>query len=309
MNPQFDHFLTFVNTQNIDDYVEKYRVLGFTVSDKTHRYKPGLRNRFILLGCEYLELVWVENEVEFAAGGSEEFARMYKDLPGLRTTARPFSIGFNSPDVEALHQEWTGRGYTIPSIWSFAPPDMPPVFSFQEIPEDLLPGASCFAITYHMGSTSQDRLVQRAANTIYAVEGVTFITPAPEEAAKRWQRLLSPDTGLTTQQEVYAVTITPHTVWWMSPDVFQERFGIASTPPPHPYGHVAAMHLLAENLALARSMLEQSSHTQIHHNHHGDVLVVAPTGEDGIIFIIREYPMELWHGERTSATGERIVIS
>jgi len=307
MNPQFDHFLTFVNTENIDDYVEKYRVLGFAVSDKTHRYKPGLRNRFILLGCEYLELVWVENEVEFAAGGSEEFARMYKDLPALRTTARPFSIGFNSPDVEALHQEWTGRGFTIPSIWSFAPPDMPPVFSFQEIPEDLLPGANCFAITYHMGSTSQDRLVQRAANTIYAVEGVTFITPAPEEAAKRWQIFLSPDEGIITHQEVYSVTITPHIAWWMSPETFQEHYQIAWTPTPHRYGHLAAIHLFAEDLDVARSVLGSRVMRQI--DREEKLLLVSPIGEDGVIFIIREYPIELWQSERSSVTGERIVIS
>jgi hypothetical protein len=279
------------------------------VSDETRQYKPGLRNRFILLGCEYLELVWVENENEFVKGGFEEFARMFNDLPTLRTAARPFSIGFNSDDVEALHQEWTRRAYIIPSVWSFAPPGMPPVLSFQEIPKELLPGASCFAITYHMGSTSQDRTVQRAANTTYALEGVTFVSPAPEEAAKRWQLLLSPDFAITTHQNVYSVRVTPHTAWWMSPEVFQERYGIASTATTHGYGHLAAIHIFAENLDLARSMLEQSFIRQIGHNCSGDFLFVSPTGEDGIIFIIREYPIELWHSERTRATGERIVIS
>ncbi len=62
MNPQLDHVLTFANVKNIDDYVERYRALGFVVSDETRPYKPGLHNRFIQLGCEYLELVWVENE-------------------------------------------------------------------------------------------------------------------------------------------------------------------------------------------------------------------------------------------------------
>ena len=309
MNPRLDHFLTFVNTENIDDYVEKYRALGFVIGDETRQYKPGLRNRFVLLGCEYLELVWVENEEEFAEGGSEEFARMYNDLPTLRTAARPFSIGFSSHDVEALHQEWTRRGYTIPSVWSFAPPGMPPVLSFQEIPDDLLPGASCFAITYHMGSTSQERRVQRAANTIYAVEGVTFVSIAPEKAAKRWQRLLSPDIAVTTDQNVYSVMVAPHTAWWMSPELFHDHYGIAWTPTPHRYGHLAAIHLFAENLGLARSMLVQSFIRQVGHNRSGDFLLVSPTGEDGIIFIVREYPIELWHSERTRATGEKIVIS
>src|SRR5215207_1341807 len=106
MNLRFDHVLTFAHTKNIDDYVEKYRALGFVVSEETRPYKPGLRNRFILLGCEYLELVWVENEDEFAKGGREEFARMFNNLPALRQAARPFSIGLISPDVEELHQQW-----------------------------------------------------------------------------------------------------------------------------------------------------------------------------------------------------------
>lgn len=279
------------------------------VSDETRRYKPGLRNRFILLGCEYLELVWVENEDEFARRGTEEFARMYSDLPAFRKAARPFSIGFNTHDVEALHQEWTLRGYEVPPVWSFAPPGMPPVLSFQEIPEDILPGASCFAITYHHGPTSQAQSAQPAANSIYAVEGVTFVSSAPEDAAKHWQTLLSPDIAITTNQNVYAVMVPPHTAWWMSPEVLEERYGEVWTHTPHRYGHLAAIHLLAENLDIAASMLGQRVKRHIGNDRQEAILLVTPTDDDGVTFIIREYPIELWHRERSSVTGERIVIS
>lgn len=308
MNLRFDHFLTFAHTKNIDDYVEKYPALGFVVGEETRPYKPGLRNRFILLGCEYLELVWVENEDEFAKGGLEEFARMFKDLPALHQAARPFGIGFISPDVEQLHQEWALRGYTVPPVWSFAPPGMPPVLSFQEIPAELLPGASCFAITYHGGSTSQVKSVQRAANTTYAIEGVTFVSNAPEDAAKRWQMLLRPG-NVVSNQNVYSFEVNPHTAWWMSPEIFERDYGIAWKPAPHPYGHLAAIHLFAEDLDLARSILEPSILKQSGHNRREDLLLVTPTGEDGVIFIIREYPIELWHRERSGATGEEIVVS
>src|SRR3712207_5505300 len=169
MNPSIDHVLTFANVPNIDDFVERYRALGFVVSDETRPYQPGLRNRFVQFGCEYLELVWVEREDEFARGGTEEFARMFPDLPSLRQATRPFSIGFSSQDVEALHQQWTHAGWSLPPVWSFAPPGMPPILSFQAIPDGLLPGASCFALTYHGAATSQARKVQRAANTTYAI--------------------------------------------------------------------------------------------------------------------------------------------
>jgi hypothetical protein len=278
------------------------------VSEATHRYKPGLRNRFILLGCEYLELVWVENEDEFARAGTEEFARMFSDLPALREAARPFSIGFNTHNVEALHQEWTVRGYKVPPVWSFVPPGMPPVLSFQEIPEDVLPGASCFAITYH-GQTSQAQSARRAANTTYAVEGVSFVSNAPEESANRWQTLLSPNLALTAAQNVYAVTVPPHTAWWMSPEVFEERYGERWTPTSHRYGHLAAIHLLAENLDRAASMLGQRVKRHIRHDRKEAILLISPTDEDGVTFIIREYPIELWRRGRSSVTGERIVIS
>src|SRR5262245_51274537 len=103
MAHRLDHILTFANVPNIDDYVDRYRKLGFLVNEDTYHYRPGLRNRFIQFGCEYLELLWVENEAEFAAGGSEEFARMFPDLPILRQAARPFSVAFHTYSVEALH--------------------------------------------------------------------------------------------------------------------------------------------------------------------------------------------------------------
>jgi hypothetical protein len=105
-----DHIITFANVSNIDDYVGEYRSRGFIVNEATHRYKPGLRNRFITLGCEYIELAWVEDEAVLAAGGTEEFARMFPDLPSLRLAARPFGIALKSASVHALHQAWTERG-------------------------------------------------------------------------------------------------------------------------------------------------------------------------------------------------------
>ena len=233
---------------------------------------------------------------------------MYTDLPTLRQAARPFSIGFISDDVEALHQEWAMRGYNLKPVWSFAPPGTPPILSFQEIPEDVLPGASCFAITYHNTSTSQSRSVQQAANTTYAVEGISFVSTAPEETARKWQMFLKPEIAIAEQQNVYTVTLPPHAAWWMSPQVFEERYDVAWIPTPHRYGHLAAIHLLAGNLDVAATMLGQRVKKSVHHTRKEDLLIVSPTGEDGVTFIIREYPTERWHSERSSVTGETIVL-
>jgi hypothetical protein len=307
--PRLDHVLTFAQAPSIDAYVEQYRALGFVVSEETHRYQPGLRNRFIHLGCEYLELVWVEDEARFARGGAEEFARMFSDLPALRQAARPFSIGFVTEDVAALHQQWTRQGYALPEVWSFAPPGRPPILSFQVIPEALLPGASCFAITYHSASTAQVRAVQRAANTIYAAEGITCVSTTPEDAARSWQTLLYPEAPISVAPPVSVVSVPPHTIWWMSPDRFQARYGITWRPAPHQYGQLAAIYLLAEDLAVASAMVAQRVQCRISTADQGDVLVVVPTGADGVTLIIREYPLEQWRSERERATGETISVS
>ncbi len=155
---------------------------------------------------------------------------MFSDLPALRQAARPFSIGFVTEDVAALHQQWTRQGYALPEVWSFAPPGRPPILSFQVIPEALLPGASCFAITYHSTSPAQVRAVQRAANTIFAVEGITCVSTTPEDAARSWQTLLYPEAAISVATPVSVVSVPPHTIWWMSPGMFQARYGITWRP-------------------------------------------------------------------------------
>lgn len=309
MSLQIDHFLTFANVHNIDNYVDRYRMLGFNVTKETRPYKPGLRNRFIQLGCEYLELVWVENEDEFNAGGNEDFARMFPDLAALRQAARPFSVAFVTDSVEALHHQWTEQGYQVPDVWSFAPPDMPPVLSFQTIPDALLPGVSAFAITYHMNTPAYEvRYVRPATNTTYAVEGLTFVSPTPHENATRWQTLLNPAAPIIEEQQVYQVAIPPHTACWMSPQTFQERYGLEYTSSPHAFGDLAAIHLFAENLETAADRLGEYATPQTHPVTHEPLLVVSPIGNDGVTFIIREYPIEKWLTERTNLTGEKIIL-
>jgi hypothetical protein len=113
---QIDHILTFSNVANIDEYIRRNQERGFVVSQDTFRYKPGLRNRFMSLGPEYIELVWVEDEPAFDARGTEEFARMFPNLPELRRAGRPFSIDFKTSDVETLHRNWAERGLQVPDL-------------------------------------------------------------------------------------------------------------------------------------------------------------------------------------------------
>jgi hypothetical protein len=301
---RIDHILAFANVNNIDEYVSEYRTRGFFVDDATYRYKPGLRNRFISLGCEYIELVWVENEEAFAAGGTEEFGRMFPNLPSLRKVPHPFSIGFQTPDVESLHDTWTNRGYVLPPVWSFAPPGMPPILSFQVIPDMLLPGISGFAITYHSTVEGQARHIKVAPNSIYALEGLTLVSATPERNAAKWRDLLVPDTAIQDHDGVFTITVSAHKIHWITPEQYRTRYGLVWLQAPHDSGDIAALHLLASDIDKATTMLGKGAGP----SHDPQVLVIPPDPCDGLTFMIREYPVERWVNERMALTGERIEV-
>lgn len=303
-----DHIITFANVSNIDDYVDQYRSRGFILSEATHRYKPGLRNRFVTLGCEYIELAWVEDEAVFAAGGTEEFARMFPDLPTLRLAARPFGIALKSASVEALHQAWTERGYTLPPVWSFAPPGLPPVFSFQPIPSDLLPGARSFALTYHGEDRDKAREVQVAPNTVYALEGLTFVCATPEISATRWRDLLAPSGTIQQNEGVCTITIGAHTLHWMTPEHYRSCYSLPWVESPQGCGDIGALHLLVSDAGQAERMLGAEVRRIKNASGNGQFLVIPPDTHDGLTFIIREYPIETWRSERMARTSEKLMV-
>lgn len=301
-----DHFITFADVDNIDAYVERYRGRGFLVTDEKRRYQPGLRNRFMQLGLEYIEFAWVENEALFRAGSGEEFGRMFPNLPALRQAARPFGIGFLSADVVALNRAWTARGCSLPEIWSFAPPNHPPVFTFQEIPEALLPGVNSFALMYHGVPPDYVRKVTVAPNTVYALEGVTFVSAMPEFDAAQWRDLLAPDAAVETANGVHSVAIGPHIAHWMRPDAYIERYQVGWTDAPHVSGKIGALHLLAANLDTAAQQLGGGFKRL--GDGDDDRLVMPPDPRDGFTFTLREYPVERWREERMARTGENIQV-
>jgi hypothetical protein len=297
-----DHFITFADVKNVDDHAETYAARGFLVTEETRRYQPGLRNRFVTLGLEYLELAWVENKAVFKAGGDEEFARMFPNLPALRTAARPFGIGFMSADVVALHREWMARGYDIPDVWSFVPPNHPPVFTFQEIPPTLLPGVSSFALMYHGASPDAVRQVKIAPNGVYAVEGVSFVSATPETEAAQWRDVLAREAELDYHEGVYSVVIGAHTAHWMTPDVYTQHYRVDWTDAPHSSGKLGALHLLVTNLDTA------AQHLGMGVERSGETLVIPPNPHDGFTFTLREVPVQRWLDERAARTGENIRV-
>ena len=305
INIQLEHFLTYIDATSIDDYLKEYETQGFTPHKQTVRHEPSLRNGFIFFGPEYLEFLWVEDEKLFAEGGAEASL--------VRATRRPFGLGLRTDDVQGVHDDWTRRGYAVPEVWSKAPrdatSDTPPIWSFQDIPSELLSGVVCFVLTYHTSPQDQVRKVHIPPNTIYAISGVTFVTVDPEARAASWGNLLASNEQVTQSRNGFVIVMGPHQVRWMTPDAYQVSYGRRWQSSPHAYGELALLHFLAADLSTAQTMMEQAGR-DVKRISQGDQeeLLVEPDIRDGFTFLVRQQPIDAWLRERKSRTGEELEI-
>ena len=303
---RFDHFMTYTSAPDIDGYLKEYAAQGFLPREKTVRHNPGLRNGFVFIGPEYLEFCWVEDEALFAEAEAE------KKL--LRATPRPCAIGMIAGDVQAVHDDWMARGYSIPQVSSTAPrdapADAPPAWSFQEIPSELLPGAWSFALTYHMRPKDEATQIRIGPNTIYAISGVTFVSSEPEARATNWRDLLAPEEAVDESGNGFQVWIGPHRAMWVAPEEYQAAYGLDWTPFPYPVGELAILHLLASDLRVVKTMTEEAGRRTCPVLVGGEEeLLIAPDARDGLVFAVRQRPIEMWLRERTGRTGERLELA
>jgi hypothetical protein len=315
-NIRFDHFITYTSAADIDDYLKEYAAMGFVPLERTVRHEPGLRNGFVRFGPEYIEFCWVEDEALFEDADEEEKL--------LRAAPRPFGLGIVSDEVQAVHDDWTARGFSVPEVSSKAardaPPDSPPVWSFQVIPDELLPGASCFVLTYHLRPRDQVMEIKIAPNSVYAISGVTLVSAEPEARAACWRDLLAPGEPVLQTESGFQVWIGAHWARWMTAGDYEASYGLNWSPnllagpnlvgAPHPIGEMAILHLLASDLGIARSTLEQAGRkTTAVPVGREDGLLVAPDARDGFVFVLRQQPPETWLRERVERTGEKLRLA
>ncbi len=310
---KMDHFITVTDVESVDHYMEEYSRAGFNVAQQSARHEPGLRNRFVYFGPEYLEFTWVEDEEAFSAGLDKSF---FPDLPKLREGMRPFAIGLASADVRALHENWSARGYTLPEVIDGFPrdaaPGSKPAWSFQSIPPDTIGGVFLFALTYHGRHTDAVRKVQVAPNTTYAIEGVTFVSDSPRERAQRWRDLLAPDETVQEQENFAEVRTAPHFARWLTPLHYQEYLGLSYKEPPHLYSDMSVIHLLAEDLNKAEELIAGAGRdvSRLPDAASGlDTLYIYPDPRDGFTFAITQRPAQEWLAERTALTGEKLELA
>ncbi len=259
---------------------------------------PGLRNRFIGLCPEYLELVWVEDEDAFAAGD--------EPVRAFRRDRRPFGLGILAEDTAALHELWTSRGIVLPPVAYESPagsgPDEPPLFAFQPIPAEALPGVDAFALTSFYAPTPPTRReVWVAPNSTFALEGMTLVSITAEADARRWQEFLTPDESVRLDGPGYVLDVGPHRLTWLAPADYEDRYGWAWTPGSGGAGALAALELLAldvdEVAARARRVGRPARRLP------DGGLALEPSAYDGFHFVVRAGDLLDWVRRRDDCLG------
>lgn len=103
----------------------------------------------------------------------------------------------------------------------------------------------------------------------------------------------------------------PHTLRWLTPAQPSRELGISWHPASHPFGEIAALHLLAEDLHRAEARVRRLGVpvTRLP-NPDADqpALLVGPGARDGLVLAITQYPAARWAEERRYRTGEKLTL-
>ena len=301
VEPRLDHVLTYAAVSSVDEHVDTYRAAGFHVARLTARHPGGVRTGFVNFGPEYLECVWVEDEAVFAAGHPRMPALTDREL---RAARRPFGIGLLAQDVPALHQAWTARGHALPGPFHERPPgapaDAPPALTLQAVPDEVLPGALCFALAYHFDAKPANVVVP--PNTVYGIAGVAFVSDRPGARARRWRDVLAP--GAPLEAGGTALALGPHRLRWLTPGQLEATLDRAWEPPPHGRTEIAAIDVLAERLDRAEELIGRAGLPVVRLERDGETtLVVGPGPSDGVVLAVRERPAAPWAADRGLTLG------
>lgn len=296
---RLEHFLCYSDAPSVDEHAAGYRRLGFVPQAHAARWAPGLRTRFVGLWPEYLELVWVEDEDAFAAASEDPMTR-------FRAARRPFGMGILSDDVSALHDEWVARGYELPAVRYESPagsdPAAGPLFAFQAIPHDVLPGVDAFALTsYYRPVPRTRRQVWVAPNSVFGLAGITLVSHTPAEDADTWRRLLAPVAVVNEEPGGSRLQVGPHRLNWLTPEAYAARYGLVWTPSGDGADALALFELLAIDVEQVQQHAADAERPWRRLADGG--LLLEPSAYDGFRFVVRQGDVREWARSRGECLG------
>lgn len=296
---RLEHFLCYSDAPSVDEHAAGYRRLGFVPQAHAARWEPGLRNRFVGLWPEYLELVWVEDEDAFAAAHEDPITR-------FRAARRPFGVGILTDDVPALHDEWVARGFELPPVRYESPagsdPNAGPLFAFQAIPHNVLPGVDAFALTsYYRPAPPTRRQVWVAPNSVFGLAGLTLVSHTPAADADAWRRLLAPDQAVHEVPGGSGLRVGPHLLSWLTPEACAARHGVAWTPSEEGADALALFELRALDVERVKHYATAADRPWRRLADGG--LLLEPSAYDGFRFVIHDGDVHEWARWRAKRLG------
>lgn len=284
-----DHVTTSTNAASLDDQVQQYRNAKFLRLPHTVPYRPGLRHAFIKFGYEYLELSWIEDWNSFAAEAETRGPEMF--------AVQPFRVAFRIEDLESFYQASVDAGLSLPSIKELkTQSDAKPFAKMLVLPaEEIGSGVTLFLFEYlNMTKGSTDTLYV-APNKIYALSGLTFVSPTPQKQAQRFCRVFHRAES-SSRDGIYQVRLGPHLLQWMEPDRYEALYGSDWHPARKGDNEVALLHLLTDDGTLTREYLQSAKRT-CRDLVDGSLFVQADP-HDGTAFHISHQPVVKWVNER-----------
>lgn len=262
-------------------HLERYRKAGFVVSDHIAEWNPGLRNGFVVLWPEDLEILTVADEEVFERDAD---SRLRAD----RASGAIHTLELYSDDVHAVREQLAASGIELPEIGegrltateTAAGPD----FYFLDLPH--LPGTSATVITSTFPNPAMRRYLYVAPNGVFGLGGATIVTDDPAAARDVWAAVVEPSV---------------HEIGFITPQTWQQR-----CPGAGDQQGVACLHLLSEDLDRTVAAMRDAGWQR------GPDLDgmphLLPHPDDHMRFTIRAGDPEAWRQRRHELLGEELEL-
>lgn len=265
----------------LEQHLERYREAGFAVSDYIAHWDPGLRNGFVMLWPESLELITVADEHAFGRDAD-------RDLCEDRAVRGIHAFELLSADTHAVHARLSERGVVLPAVQEARMANTPAAADadFAYVGLEHLPGSTVTTMTSAHDSPMYHQ-IRVAPNGVFALGGVTMVVDDPVAALNAWRPVVDP---------------AVHDLDFVTAAQWQTRCPDADSPVG-----VACVHLLSEDVDTTVSSMVDAGWEQ--GQHIGGRPQLLPHPADNVRYTVREGSADQWALRRRHVLGEDLRIA
>jgi hypothetical protein len=289
----FDHFLSYTNADNIDDYLKLYETYGFIPNEKTVKHSEGRRNGFISMGTEYIEFLWVEDEELFEREATE-------GAQAVRNTPCMIAIGILGKNLEKSRESWIAKDFDVTEINYVRPrgadPESEPVWAFLPPPDEDY-GVNLFSLSY-LTRTGNQKTAVIHPNKIFGITGITMVTDEIEERMTTWI-----DVFECQQIDESTLALGDHFIRFLTPAEFKERYNLDFTGVVEL--ELGLLHLLSTDLEVTANAFKKGGRDCWMVD---DELIVPSGGSDGFVFSVTEANLDEWKKKKEETLNVIITI-